>query len=106
MERSSEDTFTARFPRITATNAANNYADSDLYLINASYLRLKNVEIGYNFDLPFMKKLKLNSMRLYLNGYNLFTVTGYMWGDPENEQSDRPNYPLTRVFNLGLKLGF
>ena len=104
--RSSEDTFTARFPRITATNAANNYADSDLYLINASYLRLKNVEIGYNFDLPFMKKLKLNSMRLYLNGYNLFTVTGYMWGDPENEQSDRPNYPLTRVFNLGLKLGF
>lgn len=104
--RSSADTYTAKFPRITYTNAANNYAGSDLYLINASYFRLKNVEIGYNFNFPFMKKMKLNSCRLYVNGYNLLTITGYMWGDPENRQSDRPNYPLTRVFNIGLKLGF
>lgn len=104
--RSSEDTFTAKFPRITESHAKNNYAGSDLYLINASYLRLKNVEIGYNFDFPFMRKLKLSNCRLYMNGYNLLTFTGYDWGDPENRQSDRPNYPLTRVFNIGLKLGF
>lgn len=104
--RSSEDTFTAKFPRITESHAKNNYAGSDLYLINASYLRLKNVEIGYNFDFPFMRKLKLSDCRLYVNGYNLLTFTGYDWGDPENRQSDRPNYPLTRVFNIGLKLGF
>lgn len=104
--RSSEDTFTAKFPRITESHSKNNYAGSDLYLINASYLRLKNVEIGYNFDFPFMKKLKLSNCRLYVNGYNLLTFTGYDWGDPENRQSDRPNYPLTRVFNIGLKLGF
>ena len=104
--RSSEDTFTAKFPRITESHSKNNYAGSDLYLINASYLRLKNVEIGYNFDFPFMRKLKLNNCRLYVNGYNLLTFTGYDWGDPENRQSDRPNYPLTRVFNIGLKLGF
>lgn len=104
--RSSEDTFTAKFPRITESHANNNYAASDLYLINASYLRLKNVEIGYNFDFPFMRKMKLSNCRLYVNGYNLLTLTGYKWGDPENRQSDRPNYPLTRVFNIGLKLGF
>lgn len=104
--RSSEDTFTAKFPRITESHSKNNYAGSDLYLINASYLRLKNVEIGYNFDFPFMRKLKLSNCRLYVNGYNLLTFTGYDWGDPENRQSDRPNYPLTRVFNIGLKLGF
>lgn len=104
--RSSEDTFTAKFPRITESHSKNNYAGSDLYLINASYLRLKNVEIGYNFDFSFMKKLKLSNCRLYVNGYNLLTFTGYDWGDPENRQSDRPNYPLTRVFNIGLKLGF
>ena len=105
--RSSEDSYTAKFPRITATNRKNNFEKgSDLYLINASYLRLKNIEIGYNFDFPFMRKLKLNSCRMYVNGYNLLTVTAFDWGDPESRQSDRPNYPLTRVFNIGLKLGF
>ena len=105
--RSSEDSYTAKFPRITATNRKNNFEKgSDLYLINASYLRLKNIEIGYNFDFPFMRKLKLNSCRMYVNGYNLLTFTAFDWGDPESRQSDRPNYPLTRVFNVGLKLGF
>ena len=75
-------------------------------MINASYLRLKNVEIGYNFDFPFMKKMKLDNCRLYINGYNLLTITRFDWGDPESRQSDRPNYPLTRVFNIGLKVGF
>lgn len=104
--RSSEDSYTAKFPRASSLHASNNYAGSDLYLINASYLRLKSVEIGYNFDFPFMKKLKLNDCRLYVNGYNLLTFTDFKWGDPESRQSDRPNYPLTRVFNIGLKVGF
>lgn len=104
--RSSADTFTAKFPRASSLHAANNYAGSDLYLVNASYLRLKNVEIGYNMRFPFLKKLKVSNCRLYVNGYNLLTFTDFMWGDPESRQSDRPNYPLTRVFNVGLKLGF
>ena len=104
--RSSADTFTAKFPRTSSLHASNNYAGSDLYLINASYLRLKSVEIGYNFNFPFMKKLKMDNCRLYVNGYNLITITGFKWGDPESRQSSRPNYPLTRVFNIGLKLGF
>ena len=53
-----------------------------------------------------MKKMKLDTCRLYINGYNLLTITGFDWGDPESRQSDRPNYPLTRVFNIGLKVGF
>lgn len=104
--RSSEDTYTAKYPRISGLHASNNYAGSDLYLIDASYLRLKSIEIGYNFDFPFMKKLKMDQCRLYINGYNLLTITGFKWGDPESRQSDRPNYPLTRVFNVGLKVGF
>ncbi len=104
--RSSADTFTAKFPRASSLHASNNYAGSDLYLIDASYLRLKSVEIGYNLDFTFMKKLKLNDCRVYVNGYNLLTFTNFMWGDPESRQSDRPNYPLTRVFNIGLKVGF
>ncbi|MBB4046395.1 TonB-linked SusC/RagA family outer membrane protein [Bacteroides reticulotermitis] len=104
--RSSADTYSAKFPRASSLHASNNYAGSDLYLVNASYLRLKNIEIGYNMNFPFMKRLKLNDCRIYMNGYNLLTLTAFRWGDPESRQSDRPNYPLTRVFNIGLKLGF
>lgn len=104
--RSSADTYSAKFPRASSLHASNNYAGSDLYLVNASYLRLKNIEIGYNMNFPFMKRLKLNDCRIYVNGYNLLTLTAFRWGDPESRQSDRPNYPLTRVFNIGLKLGF
>lgn len=103
---SSADTYTAKFPRASSLHASNNYAGSDLYLVNASYLRLKSVEVGYNFNFAFMKRMKLNNCRLYVNGYNLLTFTAFHWGDPESRQSDRPNYPLTRVFNIGLKLGF
>ena len=104
--RSSADTYTARFPRISSVSQANNYRYSDLYLCNSSYLRLKSLEIGYNFDMPFMKKIKMNQCRIYMSAYNLFTLTSFKWGDPESRQSDRPNYPLMRVINLGLKIGF
>lgn len=104
--RSSADTYTAKFPRISASAQANNYRYSDLYLCNSSYLRLKSLEVGYDFELPFMKKIKMNQCRIYMNAYNLFTITGFQWGDPESRQSDRPNYPLMRVINLGLKVGF
>ena len=53
--RSSADTYTAKFPRISKLAQANNYRASDLYLCDASYLRLKSVELGYNFNMPFMK---------------------------------------------------
>ena len=104
--RSSEDTYTAKFPRISATASANNYRGADLYLCNASYLRLKSLELGYSFNMPFMKKIGMNQFRLYASAYNLFTISSFMWGDPESRQSDRPNYPLTRVINIGLKVGF
>ena len=104
--RSSADTFTAEFPRASSSHASNNYCESDLCLKNSSYLRLKSVELGYNMDFPFLEKIKVKDCRLYLNGYNLLTFTDYMWGDPESLSSDRPNYPLTRVFNIGLKVGF
>ncbi len=104
--RSSADTYTAKYPRISKAHAANNYAGSDLYLIDASYLRLKSIEVGYNFNMGFMKKIKMTDCRLYMNAYNLLTFTGFKWGDPESRQSDRPNYPLTRVINVGLKVGF
>ncbi len=104
--RSSADSQSAKFPRISTTSAANNYRGSTLYLYDASYLRLKSLEVGYTFNFPWMKKIQMQNLRLYCSAYNLFTITDFMWGDPESRQSDRPNYPLIRTFNFGLKVGF
>lgn len=100
------DNSDAKYPRATMTNATNNYAGSTLYEVNASYLRLKNAQIAYHFDFPFMKKIKMNNLTLALSGYNLFTITDFQWGDPESRTSSRPSYPLTRSFSLSLKVGF
>lgn len=96
----------AAYPRATFKNGDNNYAESDLWEKDAKYLRLKNLQIAYNFKLPFMKKLKLNTMQLALSGYNLVTFTPYLWGDPESRASNSPTYPLTKTYSLSLKLGF
>lgn len=97
---------TAKLPRATLRGTTENYARSDLFLVDASYIRLKNVELGYRFNFPFLKKAGISNCRFYLNGYNLLTFTNFKYGDPESRTSDRPRYPLNRVFNAGLKLGF
>ncbi len=96
----------AAYPRITNRNFINNYASSTLYEANSDYIRLKNMQIAYNFKLPFMQKVKLNSCVLALSGYNLLTFTGFKYGDPEAKSGGSPLYPLTRTVALSLKLGF
>jgi TonB-linked SusC/RagA family outer membrane protein len=102
---------TAKFPRLstnpTTINSPGTYL-SDFWLINATYLRLKTVELGYVIPskwLPF----KLSNARLYLSGYNILTWTNYSLyqQDPEvtsNTAGDA--YQNQRVVNLGLQIGF
>lgn len=101
-----EDNPSARLPRITFTNEKQNRANSDLWYQDARYIRLKNVEIGYNIRnkswLP-----KTTNMRFYLNGTNLLTFTPFEANDPENTGGGAGfKYPLMRVVNLGLKVNF
>lgn len=101
-----ETAATATLPRAAFRGETENLVRSDLNVVDASYIRLKNMEIGYNCKFPFLKKIGINNCRIYMNGYNLLTFTGFQYGDPESRTSDRPQYPLNRVFNLGLKIGF
>lgn len=94
------------YPRATWINAGQNYANSDLYEKNASYLRCKTLQVSYDFHFPFMKKIGLNQLQLALSAYNLFTVTGYKWGDPETRASNAPSYPLQRTYTASLKVSF
>lgn len=96
----------AEYPRPTWANSANNYAASTLYEKDSKYLRLKTLQVAYNLQFPFMKKLGLNTCQLALSGYNLLTFSPYKWGDPETRASNEPSYPLSRTYTLSLKLGF
>ena len=96
----------AEYPRATWANADQNYANSTLYEKDSKYLRLKTLQIAYDFKFPFMKKLGLNQLQLALSGYNLLTFSPYIWGDPEARASNSPSYPLQRTYTASLKLGF
>ncbi len=84
---------------------------------NTSYLRLKTLEIGYSFPKRWMRKAKIQNLRIYANGYNLLTFSGMKYIDPERPGSAGGvntstnsvlfyNYPVNRVFNLGLTIKF
>lgn len=97
----------AIYPRASYTASANNYnRASDLWLRDASYLRLKNIEIGFNINNKFTKSLKMKKLRAYINGYNLLTFDNLKLADPETRTSDRPTYPVMRIFNAGLNINF
>lgn len=101
-----ETAATAELPRASLDGSKNNYRDSDLWIKDASYLRLKNIEIGYNFQLPFMRKIGMEKMRLFMTGYNLLTFDKLKISDPESLSSGTPQYPVMRVFNFGLNVSF
>lgn len=103
-----ENAENAKIPRITFANEKQNQANSNIWYYDSKYLRLKNVEIGYNINnvswLP-----KGTNLRVFANGTNLLTFTPLDANDPENTGGGNGSfikYPLMRVFNLGLKVNF
>ena len=96
----------AKAPAISFTNKTNNYVDSDMWLKDASYIRLKNMEIAYNLPKKAFAKMKISSLRFSLSGYNLLTFDKLKIVDPETRANDKSLYPLVTVFNLGAKIGF
>ena len=101
-----ETAATAKLPRATIDGVKNNYRDSELWVKDASYLRLKNIEIGYNFRLPFMPKIGMEKMRVFMTGYNLLTFDKLKISDPGSMSSGVPQYPVMRVINFGLNVSF
>lgn len=84
---------------------------SDFWLRRADYLRLKNAEIGYTFSGKWLKRLDVTDLRLYANGYDLFTwmlVQPNIYDiDPEaNSGTDQMGYPLQKIYNFGLQVTF
>ncbi|MDT8432719.1 MAG: TonB-dependent receptor [Bacteroidales bacterium] len=96
----------ATYPRMTLTGKENNTKDSNFWLRDASYLRLKNLEIAYNFSGSFLQRLGISKMQAFLNGYNLLTFDTLDIADPESRTGSNSAYPLTKIYNLGVKVNF
>lgn len=81
---------------------------SNYYLQDASFLRLKNVEVGYTFPKNLLKKIRVENLRIYAGIQNAFTITGFKGWDPERPASNISSdvYPQVRVYNIGLNLKF
>ncbi|OQP57334.1 SusC/RagA family TonB-linked outer membrane protein [Niastella populi] len=97
------------YPRVdTRTSASVNGGlyPSTFWLNNASFLRLKNIELGYNITGAALTKLKMQSLRVYLSAFNLFTVTKVKDYDPEGDNYSGQFYPQQRIVNLGVGLRF
>ena len=94
-------------------NLSNNHPNmelSDYWMRQASYLRLKNLQIGYTLPKSFTQKVGIENVRIYASGQNLFLWSGYYKGwDPENEMTRQENtsfYPLNSTYSFGLNFKF
>ncbi|WP_208643597.1 SusC/RagA family TonB-linked outer membrane protein [Pedobacter miscanthi] len=94
----------AFFPRLSSTPTPNNYVNSSWWLRNGAFLRLQQVEIGYTPKAGFRKRLGLANLRVYASARNLFVMSKFKLWDPE-VRGNGLDYPLQRVYNLGVNIG-
>ena len=94
----------AKYPRLSYGGNSNNYRASTYWLRNGSYLRLKNLEIGYTIPKSLVNKMHLNNIRIYFMGTNLVTFSSFKLWDPELGSSNGQKYPLSKSYTLGLTI--
>ena len=94
------------YPRMGSIVSNAGVNRSSFYYKNAAFLRLKNLEIGYTFPERFFGKSGIKGLRLYVGGYNLFTIDGLKTVDPETSDEELQTYPQMRIYNAGVKIMF
>ncbi|MEL7586404.1 MAG: TonB-dependent receptor [Prolixibacteraceae bacterium] len=106
-DRWTPDNIDGTMPR--AGSATINFGDSyptDFWLKDASFLRLKNLELGYTLPSRWFSKIPVSNFRVYVNGYNLLTLDKIKIIDPESSSAGGFYYPQVKIFNAGLSLTF
>ena len=104
----------ARYPRLGGLDANNSILQSDRYLEDGSYLRIKMVQLGYTLPVTLTTKIGIKSVRIYINAQNLYTFTKYTGLDPEIGMKggedpldigvDRGYYPMPRLYSIGMNV--
>ncbi|MCM3612758.1 TonB-dependent receptor, partial [Planococcus sp. MERTA32b] len=92
-------------PAATLINTNNEGRASTYFIENASYMKLRNIQLGYSLPSGLVSRGKLQGVRLYVQGQNIFTVKSkeYTGADPEVTNYQ---YPLPRIFTAGLNVSF
>ena len=94
----------AKYPRLSIGSNKNNFRNSTFWQKDMSYLRLKTVEIGYNFPSKWIDPIHISGLRIYLSGVNLLTFSKFKLWDPEVLEGQGANYPANRIFNFGINI--
>ncbi len=95
----------ALWPRLSPQANSNNGQRSTWFMRDGTFLRLKQLEIGYTFPRRLMDKLHTSNLRIYLNGTNLLTFSKFRMWDVEMAGNGL-GYPVQKVFNIGLNVAF
>ena len=95
-------------PRAVFNDPNKNTRVSDRYIEDGTYVRLKNVTLGYTVPSRLLKRAKMETARLYISAQNLYTLTNYSGIDPEvpGNGIDQAYYPITRTVSIGVNLNF
>ena len=99
-------------PRAVQGDPNGNSRISDRFIENGDYLRLNNLQLGYNLPTKLCKQWGINNLRFYIGGTRLFTITGYKGYDPSTGSTvgqmgvDYASSPLSRTYMAGIKFGF
>jgi len=99
------DNLNAKYPRLTYGSVANNIHTSTFWLQDATYVRLKNLQLGYTIPKQWLTKANIENVRIFLSGYNLLTFDNVTPFDPE-AQGSAWYYPQQKSFSAGLTLTF
>jgi TonB-linked SusC/RagA family outer membrane protein len=95
----------ATWPRLDATQNGNNVQTSTWFMRDGTFLRLKQVEIGYTIPGKWQQKFRMNNFRIYVSGTNLLLFSGFKLWDVEMAGNGL-GYPIQRVFNIGMNFTF
>ncbi len=95
----------AFWPRLSNQSVENNNQKSTWFMQDATFLRLKSVEVGYTVPQMLTKKVKVQNLRVYVSGTNLLCWSKFKLWDPEMAGNGL-GYPIQRVINVGINLGF
>jgi|NGEPerStandDraft_6_1074524.scaffolds.fasta_scaffold01063_6 TonB-linked SusC/RagA family outer membrane protein len=103
-------------PILTTVQENDNYRTSDYYVEDGSYMRLQNIQLGFNLKKEICEKLKITDGRIWVGGTNLLTFTRYNGNDPEVGASNTPTldagmdydsfYPKSREISIGINISF
>ena len=94
------------FPALATQQSASEVRNNDFFIMDRSFVRLKNLEIGFTFPRAWSKVINAKKIRIYANGFNLITWDKMRFDDWDPEVLKNTTYPVLKVINIGANITF